>query len=130
MLQLITLFIKKISRQVELALSRYIQLVVQEEGQKQIKKSVKLDKYSGCRLSLETYLQIDNVILDNNLSLNLYIIFTICYIVVILDEKGEVEKRFLVRAQLEEYQGILSQILVNFQTEDYKVSTQSYILSL
>ena len=59
---------------------------------------MRLDKYSGYRLSLEAYLQINNIILDNNLSLNLCVISTICYIIVILDKKKEVGKRFLVGA--------------------------------
>jgi len=31
-------------------------------------------KYLGCGLSLEAYLQIDDIILDNNLGLNLYVV--------------------------------------------------------
>ena len=41
----------------------------------------------GFRSSLEAYSQIDNVILDDNLSLNLYIVPTICCIVVILNDE-------------------------------------------
>jgi len=37
-------------------------------------KSVRLDKYLGYRLGLEAYLQIGNIISDNNLGLNLYVV--------------------------------------------------------
>jgi len=36
-------------------------------------KSVRLGKYLGCRSSLEAYLWIGNMILDDNFGLNLYI---------------------------------------------------------
>jgi len=42
-----------------------------------------LDKYLDCRSNLEAYLWMNNVISDNNLDLNLYIVLTIYYVVVI-----------------------------------------------
>ena len=39
------------------------------------------------RSSLEAYLWIGNIILDNNLGLDLYIISTVYYMVVILDDE-------------------------------------------
>jgi len=50
-------------------------------------KSIKLDKYLEYRLSLETYLEISDIILEDNLGLNLYVVLTTCYIVMILDSK-------------------------------------------
>ena len=50
-------------------------------------KSIKLDKYLEYRLSLETYLEISDIILEDNLDLNLYVVLTTCYIVMILDSK-------------------------------------------
>ena len=37
-------------------------------------KSIKLDKYLEYRLSLETYLEISDIILEDNLDLNLYVV--------------------------------------------------------
>ena len=84
-----------ISRQVKLTSSRYSQLVTQKGSQikyrnlsrKYIQKSMRLGKYLDCRPSLEAYPQIDNVILDDNLGLNLYIISTVYHIIVTLDNK-------------------------------------------
>ena len=44
-------------------------------------------EYLGCGLSLEAYSQIDNMISNDNLGLNLYVVPTIYYMVVILDNK-------------------------------------------
>jgi len=44
-------------------------------------------EYLGCGLSLEAYSQIDNMISNDNHGLNLYVVPTVCYIVVILDNK-------------------------------------------
>ena len=49
-------------------------------------KPMRLGKYPGYRSSLEAYLWI-NMISDNNLGLNLCIISTVCYVVVILNNK-------------------------------------------
>jgi len=37
-------------------------------------KSIKLDKYLEYRLSLETYLEISDIILEDNLGFNLYVV--------------------------------------------------------
>jgi len=79
---------------------------------------VRLGKYLGCRLSLEAYLWIGNMILGDDLGLNLYVVSTVCYVVIISDNQREVRRGFLVG------------FLVDFQTEDYRVSIWSYILSL
>lgn len=42
-----------------------------------MQKSVRLDKYSDCESSLETYLQIGDMILNDNLSLNIYVVPTV-----------------------------------------------------
>jgi len=41
-------------------------------------------------------MQIDNIILDNDLGLNLCIVYTVYYMVIILDGQGEVRSKFLV----------------------------------
>jgi len=38
-----------------------------------------------------------NVILDDNLSLSLYVMPTVCYIVIILDDQGAERREILVR---------------------------------
>ena len=43
--------------------------------------------YLGCKSNLEAYPQTGNIILDDNLNLNLNIIPTICYMVIILHDK-------------------------------------------
>jgi len=48
---------------------------------------MRLDKYPGCRSSLEAYLWINNMISDNNLGLNLCIMPIVCYVVVILNNE-------------------------------------------
>jgi len=52
--------------------------------------------------------------LDDNYSLNLYIVLTTCCIAIILENEELVRREFLV----------------DFQTKDYRISTKSYILSL
>jgi len=47
----------------------------------------RLDKYLGCKSSLEAYPQIYNMVLNNNLGLNLYVMLIINYIAIILDDK-------------------------------------------
>ena len=64
-------------------------------------KSIKLDKYLSCRSSLEAYPQIGNMILNNNLGLNLYVVLTIYYMIVILDQKTRYQGDQLI-TQLEE----------------------------
>ncbi len=59
-------------------------------------KSIKLDKYLEYRLSLETYLEISDIILEDNLDLNLYVVLTTCYTVIISESQGFSEKGFLV----------------------------------
>ena len=44
-------------------------------------------KYLGYRLSLIAYLQIYNMVLDDDLGLNLYIVPTVYYVVIISDDK-------------------------------------------
>ena len=56
----------------------------------------------------------DNMTLDNDLGLNLYIISTTYYIVVISENQRLVKK---------ESQEFLVNFLVNFQTRNYRVST-------
>ena len=52
---------------------------------------------------METYLQIDNVILNNEFSLNLCIVPIVCYIIVILDDKIlERSKRWFLVESLSE----------------------------
>ena len=59
------------------------------------------------------------MISDDNLGLNLCVVSTTCYEVIISERSESSEKRIsLVR------------ILVDFQTRDYRVSIGSYIMSL
>ena len=55
-----------------------------------------LDEYLRYESSLEAYPWISNVTLDDDLGLNLYIVLTTCYIVIILGSQESSEKRFLV----------------------------------
>ena len=55
-----------------------------------------LDEYLRYGSSLEAYPWISNVTLDDDLGLNLYIVLTTCYIVIILGSQESSEKRFLV----------------------------------
>ena len=59
-------------------------------------KSVRLSKYLGCRSSLEAYLGIGDMILEDDLGLNLCIVPTTCHVAIILDGWGEVRSEFLV----------------------------------
>ena len=76
-------------------MSGYLQSITQEGSQikyenlpgEYIWKPMRLDKYPGCRSSLEAYLWINNMISDNNLGLNLCIMPIVCYIVVILNNE-------------------------------------------
>jgi len=43
--------------------------------------------YLGCKSNLEAYPWIGNIILDDDLNLNLYVIPTICCMVMISDDK-------------------------------------------
>jgi len=45
-----------------------------------------LDKYLDCRSSLEAYLWMDNLTLDDDFGLNLYVISTTYHIIVILGD--------------------------------------------
>jgi len=47
---------------------------------------MRVDKYLGCGSSLKAYLWIGNIALEDNFDLNLYVMLTTCYIVVILDD--------------------------------------------
>jgi len=55
-----------------------------------------LDEYLRYGSSLEAYLWISNVTLDDDLGLNLYIVPTTCYTVIISESQGFSEKGFLV----------------------------------
>jgi len=48
-------------------------------------KSIRLDKYLGYKSSLKAYLWIDNMISNNDLGLNLYVVLTTCFMVIILN---------------------------------------------
>ena len=60
-----------------------------------------------------------NITSDNNLDLNLCIIFTTYYIVIISENQKLARREFLDNFN----QKSIREFLVNFQTEDYKVST-------
>ena len=60
-----------------------------------------MGKYLEYRSSLEVYLWIGNMTLDDNLSLNLCIVPITCYVIIILDGQEEVRSEFLVREVLE-----------------------------
>ena len=53
---------------------------------------------------------------------------TIYYIVIISEDQGLVRREFLIEVQAKLSQKNIGKLLVNFQTGDYKVSTESYIL--
>ena len=46
------------------------------------------------------YLQMDNITLDDNLDLNLYIVSNTCHMVITLNSQREVRSKFLVRVQI------------------------------
>ena len=46
-----------------------------------------LGKHLGCRSSLEAYLEMNNMTLNNNLGLNLYVVSTAYHIVIISDNQ-------------------------------------------
>ena len=54
-------------------------------------------KYPDYKSSLVAYLQFGNIISDNNLSLNLCIVPTTYYVIIILNDEEEVRSEFLVR---------------------------------
>ena len=54
-------------------------------------------------------MQIDNIILDNDLGLNLCIVHTVYYMVIILDGQGEVRSKFLAEEVRDSSQSELSQ---------------------
>ena len=56
---------------------------------------MKLGKYLGYGSSIKAYLWIDDVTLEDDLSLNLYIMPTIYHIVIILDGQEGVIREFL-----------------------------------
>ena len=64
---------------------------------KWMRKFIRLSKYLEYRSSLEAFLWISNMILDDDLSLNLYVIPTTCYIVIILNRQREIRSEFLIR---------------------------------
>ena len=86
---------------VKLTLSEYPQSATIEKDQikyrnlsgKQIQKSMGLDKYLDFGSNLEAYLQVGNITLGNNLGLNLYIILTTYYMVVISKNQELVRRR-------------------------------------
>jgi len=63
-------------------------------------KSIRLSKYLEYGSSLEAYLWIGNMTLDDNLSLNLCIVPITCYVVIISDGQEEVKSKFLVKGVL------------------------------
>ena len=91
------------NRLAELTLSKYLGSVIIKRGWikygnlsgKLIWESVILDKYLGCRSNLEAYPWISDLTSDNNLGLNLYIVFTTCYIVIILGSQESSKDRVL-----------------------------------
>jgi len=88
-----------------------------------------LDKYLRYGSSLEAYPWISNVTSDNDLGLNLCIVPTTCYTVIISESQEFSKKRFLVKVlvglgwDLSQGSKKMSWVLVNFQTENYIVST-------
>jgi len=69
------ILVKTLLRYIDLTLSRYLWLVIQEKDWIKYRNlSRNKYRYLGCGLSLKAYSQIDDVTLDNNLDLNLYII--------------------------------------------------------
>ena len=86
---------------VKLTLSEYPQSATIEKNQikyrnlsgKWISKSIGLDKYLDFGSNLKAYLQVSNITLDNDLGLNLYIIPTTYYMVVISENQELVRKR-------------------------------------
>ena len=57
-------------------------------------KSMRVDKCLGCESSLEAYLQICNMTLEDNLGHNLCIMLTTCHMIVILDSQEEVGRMY------------------------------------
>ena len=55
---------------------------------------MRVDKYLGCGSSLKAYLQIGNIALEDNFDLNLYVMLTTCYIVVILDDQKGMRRMY------------------------------------
>ena len=88
-------------------ITRRGQIKYENLSEKQMQKSIRLGKYLEYGSSLEAYLWIDNMTLDDNLSLNLYIVPITCYVIIILDGQEEVRSEFLVREVLENSQLIL-----------------------
>ena len=79
-----------------------------------------LSKYSKYRSSLGAYLQINDIISEDNLGLNL------CIMVIISKDQGLTRREFLANLS----QKNIGKFLVNFQTRYYRVFTKSYIMSL
>ena len=73
-----------------------------------MQKFIRLSKYLSYKLSLKTYIQIDNIILDDDFDLNLCIVPTVYYIVIISDSQKEVKSKFLVRKVRDSFQSELS----------------------
>jgi len=69
-------------------------------------------RYLDCRSSLEAYLWNGNMISDDNLGLNLYVVSTICHVVVTLD--NEVLEDYLNSLSQRSEMMIFSWVLVNF----------------
>jgi len=67
-------------------------------------KSMRVDKCLGCESSLEAYLWICNMTLEDNLGHNLCSMLTTCHMIVILDGQKEVGRMY----------SILIRFLVNF----------------
>jgi len=51
-----------------------------------------LDKHLDCRSSLKAYLEMNNITLNDSLSLNLYIMSTACHIVIISENQKLVRR--------------------------------------
>ena len=63
-------------------------------------ESTRVGKYLDYRSSLEAYLWISNMNLEDNLGLNLYTVLTTCYIVIILDNQNRVRREFSNLSQI------------------------------
>ena len=54
-----------------------------------------METYLGYESNLEAYMWMNNVTLDDDLSLSLYIVFTTCYVIIISENQRLVRKEFL-----------------------------------
>ena len=63
-------------------------------------KSVRLNKYLKYELSLKANLWMYNIILENNLGLNLYVMPITCYVIIISKNQGLIRREFLSSSYL------------------------------